>query len=378
MNFGRFPTPHHPPVYTTHRRYNLSESTSPDLTLGDIIDLVGLDAIRAFKVDYGYEQEGLSTFRQAISQRCGVPIESVLTTLGAAFALYLISAELSDKPNKTAIIAAPYFQQSHDTLAASGWRIKTVQNNFDKGYALNVDGIVSLLDETIQLVSIASPQNPSGVSIPLETIGELLTMIAQKAPQAYLLVDETYREAAFSAETLIPSAAGAFPSDRLITCSSVSKAYGAPGLRAGWLTTRDMDLMARLLNATKNIVICHPRLNEQLATILMHNADTVLEKQRRSLNPAPELVAAWQQTEQARVDWNRPNAGALCCMRLGTQFSDAQLPHFWQALADNDTIVRPGLLFGSDIRHFRLGFGHLSLHDLEIGLSNLSAALDAM
>ena len=378
MNFGRFPNPQHLPVYTTHRRYDLSESTSPDLTLGDIIDLVGIDAVRNFSLDYGYEQEGLSAFRQAISERCGVPIEGVLTTLGAAFALYLISAELTNAPHKTAIITTPYFQQSHDTLAANGWRIKTVQNDFDKGYALDVDGIASLLDETIQLVSIASPQNPSGVSVPLDTIGELLAVMAQKAPQAYLLVDETYREAAFSAENILPSAAGAFPFDRLLTCSSVSKAYGAPGLRTGWLTTRDANLMARLLNATKNIVICHPRLNEQLAAILMHNADAVLEKQRSFLNPALALVAAWQHSEQHRVDWNRPNAGALCCMCLGPQFSDAQLPRFWQALADNETIVRPGLLFGSDIRHFRLGFGHLSLHDLEIGLSNLSAALDAI
>ena len=362
------------PLYRGPREFDLSESTTRDLQLGDLIELVGLATFSAIELDYGHHDNGLPAFREAIGARWGVPAGQILTTHGANFALYLIASTLA-APNSHAIITAPFFQQAYNTLQAHRWEISTVQNQFDDGYTLNVAGIVAALKPKTRLVSIATPQNPSGILIPRQMIADLLNQMRQLAPDAYLLVDETYLEATYDPISPVPTVATL--SERVLTCCSVSKAYGAPGLRAGWLTASDENLYAAMTAASGNILITNSVLSEQLATILLTCGAPVLNRQRGHLRAALDIVRAWQATEATRLDWNEPDAGGLCCMRIRADFlADAQLTAFWEALAELDTLVRPGLLFGSDQRHFRLGFGHIPYDMLEQGLSNISKALD--
>ncbi|MFK7806037.1 MAG: pyridoxal phosphate-dependent aminotransferase [Anaerolineae bacterium] len=373
-NSGRFPTMSLPSLFKGPRSYDLSESTTADLKFGDLIDLIGEDAVRNLDLGYGDLIQGSLEFRQEISRHCGdIPADMIITTQGASLALYLVASELGGAGSH-AIIPAPYYLQAYNTLKANGWEVSVVQNRLEDGYSLNIEAISAQLNEQTKLVSVASSQNPSGVSIPIADIENLLSMMAEKSPAAYLLVDETYREAAFEEANILPSAASL--SFRVLTCASISKAYGTPGLRAGWLTVPDETLRQKMITAKQNIVICDSSLTEKLATGVLKHAPTILKNQREHLAPALELVKQWQASEREYLDWAVPDAGALCCMRLNAaRFVDADLEKFWQALAHNDTIVRPGLQFGSDIRHFRLGFGHVTFEQLEVGLQNISKAL---
>lgn len=372
-NFDRFPTEPLPAIFTGPRTYDLSESTTADLRFGDLIDLIGDDIVRGFDLGYGDSIQGSLPFRQEISQRCGVPTDAIITSQGASLALYLVAAELAPA-GLQAIITAPYYQQAYNTLKANGWEVDIVQNLFEQGYRLNLSDITDLLSEQTRLVSIASPQNPSGVSVSVADIEELVACMAEKSPDAYLLVDETYREAAYTDSGMMPSTASLSP--RILTCSSISKAYGAPGLRAGWLTVKDDQLRQRLIAAKQNIVICDSSLTEQLATAVLRHAPSILAQQRNHMRQRLAVVKRWQAGVSGFLDWVEPDAGALCCMRLNKQrFADSDLPKFWASLSEHDTLVRSGLQFGSDIRHFRLGFGHVTDQRLEIGLQNISAAL---
>ena len=274
-------------------------------------------------------------------------------------------------------MSAPYFQLTYNTLNAHGWSVAVVQNEFDAGYQLNLNGLADELNPQVGLVSLASPQNPSGVSYPLETVQELVGIMASKSPNAVLLVDEIYREAVFDEQNLVGSASNLSP--RIITCGSVSKAYGVPGLRAGWLIVADPELRQRFITAKQNIVISDSVLTETLAAKVLSHAPEILKQQRQHMATGLQLVEQWVESESEFVDWVRPDAGALCCMRLNRdRFNDDQVTAFWHHLAEVDTFVRPGLMFGSDSRHFRLGFGSLPFDQLEIGLDNVSKVLRKM
>ncbi|MEM7113165.1 MAG: pyridoxal phosphate-dependent aminotransferase [Chloroflexota bacterium] len=371
---GRFPNNTLPPLYHGTRRYNLSESTNKDLRLGQLIDLMGLDVLRDIPLGYTDPTEGVLELRQEIGRRWGVPAEWIVITQGANFALYLVASELEAGH---AIIPAPYFKQSYNTLLVHGWDVQVVQNELDDDYRLNIDAIAAALTPQTRLVSLASPQNPSGVSVPLATLERLVSIMADKAPNAYLLVDETYREAAYRTENILPSAAMLSP--RVITCSSVSKAYGTPDLRVGWLTLPDATMRKAIIRAKENIVIADAGLTQRLATVLLQNGETILEQQRQNAGPMLAIVQAWQASEVHRLDWVPPDAGALCCMRLNRKrFSEADLPLFWERIVAKETFMRPGLLFGSDNRHFRLGFGHVTQDELTQGLANITAVLESL
>ena len=81
---------------------------------------------------------------------------------------------------------------------------------------------------------------------------------------------------------------------------------------------------------------------------------------------------------QARVEWVRPDGGALCCIRLRTDvFDDAAVVRFRDLMPEYEVQLAGGDWFGADARMFRLGFGYLPLPEFEIALSALSRALDA-
>jgi DNA-binding transcriptional MocR family regulator len=196
----------------------------------------------------------------------------------------------------------------------------------------------------------------------------------ETCPEAYLLLDETYREAAYGDDAVAPSAIGLSP--RVISCASLSKCHGAPGLRLGWAITRDAALKEQLVVAKFNTVISCSPLDETLALHVLERRDQIIGERRRRLAEGLAVTADWVRENEAFVEWVRPDAGALCCVRLKPSvFDNGAVDRFYANLARQGIRVANGTWFGDEARVFRLGFGLLSLADLTTALARLSATV---
>ncbi|MFM0180767.1 pyridoxal phosphate-dependent aminotransferase [Paraburkholderia nemoris] len=372
---GRFPRNEIISLLDVNRPLNLAESTSQDLTLGELLDLPGLENIRDLKLGYG-RSAGSVALREAISEACKVRPEQIITTQGTALGLFLLAFEVC-RSGDEAVLATPCFPPSRDCLLGAGVTVREVKLSFETGYRLDLEQIADQLSTKTRLVSIASPQNPSGVQATLSEIESLLALMKARSPEAILFVDETYREATYGGDSAVESFAGLDP--RIVTGASVSKALGAPGLRTGWLTVADPDLRSRLTIAKMNTVISGSVLDEALAAALLRNREGVLEQRRKLLSAALEELSHWCERERERIEWVRPDAGALCCVRLrGEVFDDAAISRFWELLPDHDLQLASGIWFGESNRAFRLGFGYLPLARLGPALTALSTVLDTV
>jgi aspartate/methionine/tyrosine aminotransferase len=371
---GRFPYNEIISLLDVNRRFNLAESTSQDLTVGEILDIAGLENIRGIKLGYSSSAGALS-LREAIAEAWNVPAEHVITTQGTALGLFLLALEVC-RPGDEAVLATPCFPPSRDVLLGAGVTVHEIKLTFESGYRLDLDEIETKLSAKTKLVSIASPQNPNGVQTSRADIEKLLVLLEKRAPNATLFIDETYREAAFGDEAPAESFASLDP--RIVTGASVSKALGAPGLRTGWLTVPDAELRSRLTVAKMNTVISCSVLDETLAAALLRNRQSVLAKRRRLLANALEELSAWCQSERKRIEWVRPDSGALCCVRLRADlFDDVAVSRFWDLLPEHELQLGSGTWFGESRRVFRLGFGYLPPERLGLALSALSSVLDA-
>jgi aspartate/methionine/tyrosine aminotransferase len=371
---GRFPYNEIISILDVNRPLNLAESTSQDLTLGELLDLVDFESLRELKLGYG-RSAGSVALLDIIAQSCNVAVEQVVATQGAALGLFLLAFELC-RPGDEAVLATPCFPLSHDSLVGAGVTVREVKLSFEKRYRLDLDQMEASLSPRTKLVSIASPQNPSGIQTARADVEQLLAMMEQKAPQALLFVDETYREATYGDNTAVESFAALDP--RIVTGASVSKALGAPGLRTGWITVADPDLRQRLIVAKMNIVVSGSVLDETLAAALLRNREAVLAPRRKLLAEAVEHLSNWCESERERIDWVRPDAGALCCLRLRqSAFRESDVTRFWSLLPQYDLQLGSGSWFGESDRIFRLGFGYLPPARLGAALSALSSALRA-
>lgn len=260
-----------------NRRFNLAESTAQDLTFGEIMNLAGEStAISVLKMGYGSSM-GLPRLRAAIANLVGVRLEEVLTTQCTALGFFMLAFELC-RPGDEAVLVTPCFPLSRDTLHGACVTLRECRLTFDQGYRLKAAYLEPLLNEQTKLVSIATPQNPSGVGTGPECIAPILQLMRQKAPNAYLFVDETYRDATYGDRPLIQSAA---MSDEVVVArASVSKAFGAPGLRSGWLTIRDPELRERLTIAKMNLVLSGSTLDETLTAVILENREEALGERR--------------------------------------------------------------------------------------------------
>jgi aspartate/methionine/tyrosine aminotransferase len=187
-----------------------------------------------------------------------------------------------------------------------------------------------------------------------------------------VLVDETYRESVYGSASVPESVASL--SSRVVTCSSLSKAHGAPGLRVGWLTTTDEVLYERLRELKFNTAIASSTIDEFLAAEVLRRRAEILQPRAVRLRAALDELLAW--VADHPVEIVTPDGGALCCLRLpADRFDDGAVADFYKRLEDLETRVAPGSWFGDTDRVFRLGFGHLPPDVFTAALDRLATAL---
>jgi aspartate/methionine/tyrosine aminotransferase len=347
--------------------YNLGESYAPHLTVADILDPADLAGV---SLGYG-TSPGDAELRALIAVRLGVPAGHVLLTTGGAAALFLVSLLYSDGE---ILVGRPCFPPVLDAACGLGARVVTVSARFEDGYHVDLDAFRDRLSGHTRLVMFASPQNPSGVPITRHEVDEMLTAMSRRCPEAVLLIDETFRDASYGSRPPAPTFAGL--SGPVLTCGSLSKAYGVPGLRVGWLTVPDPRLREQLRLAKFNSSVCCGVLDEFLAARLLYQADQLITARGVLMARARATVERWVGEQEGRLQWIRPEAGAFCCTRLSPgNFGPPELRRFYDRLAGRQTAVAPGPWFGDSAHVMRIGLAYPPAEQLEQGLAIIADAL---
>jgi aspartate/methionine/tyrosine aminotransferase len=343
---------------------NLAESSFADRRLDDY----GIDGdVGGLLLPYG-DHLGSGRLRELIASE-GHPLtpDDVLVTPGAAAALYIVASALLE-PGSHALVAAPNYATNLETPRAIGADLETLDLDFDSGWQLDVEGLAHRLRPTTRLISITYPHNPTGSMI---TTDELLALVqlVESHPKAMLLVDETYRELAYG--DALPMATNLSP--RVLGISSMSKVYGLPGLRVGWLTCRDGTLMESFLAAKEQIFISGAVIDEELSARVLERRAQILKLVHGTVRDHLAVVRRWIETSD-RFEWVEPRAGVVCFPRVRADVS-IDVDRFYHSLFyDYGTYVGPGHWFDQDRRFFRIGFAWPSEDELRRGLETLEEA----
>jgi aspartate/methionine/tyrosine aminotransferase len=350
--------------------HDLAESVGPNLRLGEL-----LGADRSWnEAGLGYgTAAGAPALRAAIADLHGVDADDVVVTMGGIHALFLLGYILCGS-GEEAVITTPVFPPARDTLVSVGAELRALPLGFDGSYQLGPEKLASLLSPATRLVSLASPQNPSGVALRRAALVDVLSAMAARCPDAVLLIDETYRFAVYGDDAIIPSVATLSP--QVVVTGSFSKCHGVPGVRIGWAITRNAKLREQLVIGKFSTVASNSAVDEMLGLRVLRQADKIIGERRRRLGEGLAQTAAWVERNAALVEWIRPDAGALCCIRLRPDaFDAAGVMRFYSGLSRSNARVGVGSWFGEEPRVFRLGFGRLAPAELDAALDVLTTTL---
>jgi aspartate/methionine/tyrosine aminotransferase len=355
-------------------RYNLAESTAQHLQLSDLLDQETVNELLGLRLGYG-SSRGHAELRKVISQNLSLDPDDILITNGAAAGLFLTIFLLCNAGDEV-LTTVPNFPPIIDVIKAVGANLVTLPLSFDKGYRLQLEEFRAALSPRTRLAILVTPHNPSGVVITAQELQEAIVLMRERCPEAYLIVDETYRDAIYSGDLKKPTAAGLSP--KVMTVASLSKCHGAPGLRIGWLTCHDPSLMEQLVLGKMNTFISCSVVDERLALEVLRRSQAILLDRQALLRDALAKVEQWVKAESEYIQWIRPYGGALCCVRLRPdRFDEPSVRSFNEQVKLQQAQIGCGSWFGEEDRVFRLGFGFLPLAQLDFALQAVSRALRA-
>ena len=343
---------------------NLAESSFRDQRLSDLGVEVDVDELL---LAYG-DHLGDPDLRAAIASQAGVDPDEVIVTPGAAAALFLTATSLL-QPGDHAVVLRTNYATNLETPRLLEADLDVLDLHPHDGFALDLDRLAALLRPDTALVSLTYPHNPTGTMIGPDQLQAAVDLV--EANGTRLLLDETYGDMAYGER--LPSAAAL--SERAVSVSSLSKTYGLPGLRIGWLLCRDAELRETLLAAKEQVLICGATLDEAIAARVLEARDRLLPPIRDRIAEHRDVVRDWLAGDPA-FDWVEPAGGVVGFPWLADGGVDVE--RFYAVLnGDLATYVGPGHWFEQDRRFFRLGFGWPTTDELRRGLANLTAAAAA-
>ncbi len=341
---------------------NLSESSIWDAHLGEWSK--GLERL----VLCYAEHRGNAELRELVGTSCGdVGADDVLMVPGAAAALFVVNSSLLEA-NAELVVARPNYTTNICTPRLLNCAVKYLDLTFENKFEMDLEEVASLLTPETRLISVTYPHNPTGVSLTEEKLRALIELVERR--KCFLLVDETYRDLQRGESPPL----AATLSNRAISVSSLSKAYGLPGIRMGWIVCRNPELKELFLAAKEQIFICNSVLDEEIARRVLSQRDKLLAGIRMRVGENFRIVADWM-SKQEHVEWIPPQGGVVCLPRMRAGLA-LKTDEFYRILLEEfGTYVGPGHWFEMSDRYFRLGYGWEPTEKMIAGLKNITSAL---
>jgi alanine-synthesizing transaminase len=204
--------------------------------------------------DNGYAPSvGILPAREAVAAECasrGMPVtaDRVVLTAGTSEGIELALTALAG-PGDEVLVPVPTYPLYTAVLAKIGARPAAYRTDPDNGWLPDLDHLRSLISENTRALVVIDPNNPTGASYPSDVRRALLEIADRH--NFPLLADEVYADLAFSGP--VAAIASLNPDAPVITFSSLSKAYLAPGWRAGWLAAAQTDRLDEVLAGIKKL-----------------------------------------------------------------------------------------------------------------------------
>jgi len=335
--------------YEQSAEYHLGESGVHPMTLAELLEMSGVEMAGLGDVLLNYpEVNGTLALRENIADLYeGVGPENVLVTVGASEANHVVASALLE-PGDEVVAFRPTYQQLPGNAANLGVHVETVGMAEENQWAIDTAKLDSKVSDKTKFIHVVNPNNPTGHIL---DDGERAAIIrCAERVGAWIVADEVYAGTEREQNHATPSFFGDY--DRVIAINSMSKAYGLPGLRLGWVVAPEQQV-TDFWRRHEYVTISATMLGMVLAEMAL-SADVrpqIIERSRRlirvgfdklhdhlSIHPGVFSVVPPQASAMSFVKYDLPVDSMTFATRL---------------LMEKKTVVIPGSCFGME-NHFRI------------------------
>ena len=329
--------------------FNYSESGVHPVKLGELLAYADKDVNELEDVLLNYpEVNGEHELRERIASLYpGATAENVLVTVGASEANLLAATTLLS-PGDEIIAFRPTYLQFGGTARNMGVTVKTIDLIEENQWRINQDQLAEHVSSKTKVISVVNPNNPTG-SILTEDEIEALIAAAERAG-AWILADEVYAGTEHNQASITKTLYGRY--DKVLAVNSLSKAYGLPGLRCGWLVGPE-DLIQALWRRHEYAVVSATMISNKLATIALDSTVRLklIDRTRSLIQNGFGTLEAYLHVHPGVFTYVPPKASALSFVRYNLPVNSTAFCH--RLREEKSVLMVPGDCFGMD-HHLRI------------------------
>jgi aspartate/methionine/tyrosine aminotransferase len=330
--------------------YDMSESGVRPLTLRELTAM-GFDLDTCLDQPLGYSQSnGTIELRERISALYpGASIEHVEVTNGTSEANFLIALSQIRVADHVAM-ELPNYMQMWGVARSLGADVKTFRLRTEAGWEPDWDEFKRAVTPQTRLLYLSNPNNPTGSVLSDAAMRRIVDRCEQTG--TWLLSDEVY----LGAEIDRPRTRSFWGmSDRVIVTSGLSKAYGIPGVRIGWLVG-PVSVVADCWSQHDYITIGPNKLSDRIARVAVDadNRERCYARTAEILRQNVPIVREWVHGFRGRLTWTEPAAGAIGLMKYAVDTPSLAIAE--RIRVNQSTLIVPGSHVGVE-GHLRIWLG---------------------
>jgi aspartate/methionine/tyrosine aminotransferase len=342
--------------HETHVRYDIAESGIQPLSTDDLLAFeppaeraATLSALLALPLGYT-EARGTERLRSMIAATYARgDADHILVTTGAIEANFLLFNQLLDAGDH---VVAPYpaYQQLYTVPTAIGCDVSLWHVGPDTGYRYDVAALERLVTPRTRVIVVNTPHNPTGAMLSPKDAARVYALA--ESVSATVIGDEAYRWLDVpDGDPFAPPMFDRGP--RGVSVGTLSKPFGLPGLRIGWIAGPP-DLVRACWGLRDYISLSPGRLNDALACLGLKHREAIVARNRRIIQANLATASRWIADRASFISWTPPRGGLLALLKYDLPMASLELAD--RLATDWSVMLAPGSAFGYE-HHLRLGVG---------------------
>jgi Aspartate/tyrosine/aromatic aminotransferase len=239
--------------------------------------------------------------------------KNILAFAGAEEGIFAAMHCILSKDDHAIVITPNY--QSSETIPNSICDVTGVSLDSDNNWDLDLQKILDAIKSNTRLIAINFPHNPTGKVISRKKLDTLIEI--SRKHHIYLFSDEVYRLMERREEIRLPQIADIY--EKGLSLNVMSKAYGLPGLRIGWIASKDIELLDKMERMKHYLSICNSSPSEVLSVIALKSRERILERNRKIISDNLNLLSPFFEKNKDLFDWKIPDGGCISYPKISRQ-----------------------------------------------------------
>jgi aspartate/methionine/tyrosine aminotransferase len=255
------------------------------------------------------------------------------------------------------ITTFPGYQSLYEIANSMGCKVSKWQPVDQQAWSFDIEKLKSLIRKETKLIVVNFPHNPTGATLSESEFREIIELC--KKNNILLFSDEMYRFLEHDIQYRLPSASDLY--ENAISLFGLSKSFALPGLRIGWLSSKNKELMQQIGEFKDYTSICNNAPGEILSIIALRNKEQIIKRNLKIISDNLELLTSFFNRHNQLFEWNPPVTGPISFPKLKAEMP--VLVFCRRLVEEQETMLLPSSVYGFEGNYFRMGFARKDLND---------------